>query len=249
MAATTTLQSVRRALAVLEEIARSPSPTAKDLAAACDLELATTYHLVNTLIEAGYVDKDDRRLFPTGKLVELGAAVERRLRPDPALIAAIERMTAETGETTYLSEWLRGDVVAVASLEGTHPVRVGIVPAGERGFAHARAAGKALLAFGPPERLEVVLRRGELPARTASTITDPAKLVAEIEQIREDGYAVDHGEFLDDVWCVSAPVLDESRHARYTLALLVPANRFPALRDGLVATVTTAARELSAVAA
>lgn len=248
MAATTTLQSVRRALTVLEEIARSAPPTAKDLATACGLELATTYHLVNTLIDAGYVEKDDRRLFPTGKLVELGSAVERRLRPDPALIAAIERMTAETGETTYLSEWLRGDVVAVASLEGTHPVRVGIVPAGERGFAHARAAGKSLLAFGPPERLDVVLRRGELAPRTSTTITDPARLLAEIDRIRVDGYAIDHGEFLDDVCCVSAPVLDDSGYARYTLALLVPSNRFPQLERELVETVIRAARSVGSVA-
>ncbi|CAN5356041.1 IclR family transcriptional regulator [soil metagenome] len=240
--AATTLQSVRRALVVLEEIARSSPLSAKEIAVACDLELATTYHLVNTLIEAGYVDKDDRRLFPTGRLVELGAAVERRLRPDPALLAAMERLALETSETTYLSEWLRGDVVAVSSLEGTHPVRVGIVSAGERGFAHARASGKSLLAFGPPERLEVVVGRGALTPRTKRTIVDVATLKAEIVEAREKGYAVDLGEFIDDVCCISAPIVEETGDARYCLSVLVPTARFEASRERLIEAVTGAAR-------
>lgn len=240
----TTLQSVRRALAVLEEIAHSSPISAKDLALACDLEVATTYHLVNTLIEAGYVEKDDRRLFPTGRLVELGAAVERRLRPDPALIAAMERLAKATAETTYLSEWLRGDVVAVSSLEGTHPVRVGIVPAGERGYAHARASGKSLLAFGPPDRLDVVLNRGELAARTSHTITDPERLKAEVAQAREHGYAIDLAEFIEGVCCVSAPVVEDSGHARYCLSVLVPEGRFEANRERLIQAVTEAAQSV-----
>ncbi|WP_162606490.1 IclR family transcriptional regulator [Jiangella asiatica] len=237
----TTLQSVRRALAVLEVIAYSSPPTAKDVAVACDLELATTYHLLNTLIEAGYVEKDDRRLFPTGRLVELGAAVERRLRPDPALIAAMERLTSVTGETTYLSEWLRGDVVAVGSMEGTNPVRVGIVPTGERGFAHARASGKVLLAFGPPERLEVVLKRGSLRARTANTITRVARLEAEIEQVHRQGYAVDRAEYIEGVCCIAAPISESTGFSRYCLAVLVPATRFADEETMLIEAVTTAA--------
>lgn len=249
MRAVTTLQSVRRALAVLEEIARSAPTTAKELAVACDLEPGTTYHLVNTLIEAGYVEKDGRQLFPTGRIIELSASVERHLRPDPLLIRALERLAAATAETTYLSEWLRGEVVAVRSIEGTQPVRVGAVLIGERGFTHARAAGKALLAFGPAERLEAVANGGDLQPRTSKTITDISALKAEIAVARTNGYAIDICEFADDVCCVSAPIAEDAGYARYCLSVLVPTMRFETQREALVMAVTNAAHTASAAIA
>lgn len=232
--ATTTLQSVRRAMALLEAIAFGTPATAKGLADRCRFEVGTTYHLLNTLIESGYLEKEGQQIYPSARLVELGQAVEQRLRPNPQLVAAMDRLSETSGETVYICEWLRGDVLAIASREGTKPVRVGVGHTAVRGFAHARASGKVLLSFGPAERLESYLRRGPLVPRTSYTITDPAVLRAELDQVRREGYAIDTCEFLDEVCCLCVPVLEPSGEARFGLSVLVPSTRFDALRAGLV---------------
>jgi IclR family acetate operon transcriptional repressor len=243
--ATTTLQSVRRAMTLLEAIAFGSPVTAKDLARRCGLEIGTTYHLLNTLIESEYLEKEGLQIYPSARLATLGQAVEQRLRPSPALMAAMDRLCEELGETTYLSEWIRDDVVAIASREGTKSVRVGMVHRTDRGMAHARASGKALLAFGPPERLETYLRRGPLTQCTAYTITDPAELRADIEVVQRQGYAADRCEFLEEVCCLSAPVLSDAGTARFAISVLVPSSRFDALHDVVLAALTQTIKEAS----
>lgn len=118
------------------------------------------------------------------------------------------------------------------------------MPTGERGFAYARASGKVLLAFDSPERLEVMLKRGSLRARTANTITQPARLEAEIEEVHRQGYAVDQAEYIDGVCCVAAPITENGGFSRYCLAVLVPAIRFAGEKDMLIESVTTVASEV-----
>jgi IclR family acetate operon transcriptional repressor len=241
--ATTTLQSVRRAMTLLEAIAYGAPATAKDLAHRCGLEIGTTYHLLNTLIESDYLEKEGLQIYPSARLVQLGQAVEERLRPSPTLMAAMDHLCETLGETVYLSEWIRGNVVAIASREGTKSVRVGMVRTAHGGSAHARASGKALLAFGPSDRLETYLKRGPLTSVTTNTITDAAVLRAELERARREGYAADLCEFLDEVCCLSAPVLDGAGTARFAISVLVPSSRFDALHDSILAELLATARQ------
>ena len=54
---------------------------------------------------------------------------------------------------------------------------------------------------------------------TPNTIVDPAELAAELEQVREDGYAVNDEESALGVRTLAVPILDAAAHARYALAI------------------------------
>jgi DNA-binding IclR family transcriptional regulator len=129
-------------------------------------------------------------------------------------------------------------VVIAAVAEGTQAVRVAGIMVGLRGFAHARASGKALLAFGPPSRMEAYLE-SELEQVTRRTICDASRLRAALEAIREQGYATDVEEFTVGVCCIAAPVL-EKRYATNALTISMPRERFEADRDGAIRAVLAA---------
>jgi IclR family transcriptional regulator, acetate operon repressor len=226
------VQSVTRGLSILELVAAHQPPLrAQDVAALSGLHVATTYHLLNTLVHAGYLRKEDGTFMLASKVAELYSQYDRHLRPSPASLAAIHRLAAVSEETAYVSRWYQGDVTIAGVAEGRRAVRVTGLHVGVSGHAHARASGKVLLAFGPPDRLEEYLARSPLEPRTSRTIVKPAALRKELETIRKRRYSVDREEFVEGVCCLAAPVLDDTGTASVALTITVPATRFAELHN------------------
>lgn len=240
------MQSVRRALALLELVAAADEPIrAKPLAETCGLSLPTAHHLLSTLVSAGYLQKHERAYSLAPKIAELNRAFERKHLPGPALRAALYRVAEETGETACLCRWQQDDVVIIAVAEGSRAVRVAGIPVGLRGNAHARASGKALLAFGPSARRETYLCRS-LAKVTPNTIVDPKKLELELARVRRLGYACDREEFMVGVSCVAFPVIDASG-ASTSLAVNMPADRFAEEFDTVRAVLQEQTQSVSAL--
>ncbi len=226
-APTDIVQSLTRGLSILELVAGHQAPLkAQDVAASSGLHMATTYHLLNTLVHAGYLRKDDGAFTLSSKVAELYSQYDRHLRPSPASLAAMHRLAAVSEETAYVSRWHQGDVTIAGVAEGRRAVRVTGLHIGVRGHAHARASGKVLLAFGPPDRLDEYLARTPLQPRTGRTIVEPAALRKELEAIRRRGYSIDREEFVEGVCCIAAPVLDGTGSASVALTITIPATRF-----------------------
>ena len=102
--------------------------------------------------------------------------------------------------------------------------------------------GKALLAFGPPERLTAVVEAG-LERRTPRTVIAPGLLHTELDTIRRTGIAEEHEESARGIACVAAPVLDAGGHAVAALSITGWANRLHPHR--LAPAVRTAALGIS----
>ncbi len=106
----------------------------------------------------------------------------------------IDQLALRTGETSHLAMRSGEEIVVVARAYGNTAFhfaeRTGVTRP-----PHATAIGKALLAAMPPQNLEMYLPKIELRPLTAKTITDPKKLLEEIEKIRRTGVAYDDGEF------------------------------------------------------
>lgn len=77
---------------------------------------------------------------------------------------------------------------------------------GRRVLPHCTGVGKALLAQLPTIEVRAILGRTGLPAQTDQTITDLELMLAELEKIRRDGYALDSGEQEVGVRCIAAAV-------------------------------------------
>jgi IclR family acetate operon transcriptional repressor len=101
----------------------------------------------------------------------------------------------------------RGQAVYIEKLDAPGFVKMDTW-VGRRMYIHATSVGKALAAFLEKDELETILREQGLPRQTPRTLTSAARLQAELEKVREQGYAVDDEENSLGVRCVGASVFD-----------------------------------------
>lgn len=222
------IQSVSRALAILDAVAESRyAPRAQEIADRLGLHLTTAVHLLNTLVDGGYLEKHGREYtLSTSKVLRLHSRVKTDIRPSPQAVTALHQMTGQTGETGYVSCWTGDDVVLALAIEGSHAVRVAVLHPGTRGDLHARAAAKCLLAFGPESWLDEYLATHPLRPRTPHTIIDADQLRAEVRKVRELGYAEDREEYTKGVCGVSAPLREGGEWPTTALTLIAPEHRY-----------------------
>jgi DNA-binding IclR family transcriptional regulator len=234
----TRIQSVARASQVLLWIAgQATGASAKEVAAAHELALPTTYHLLNTLVDQGMLAKDTQRRYVLGSSAAILAQAHLRAKAVPDnLFNGLRDLARRTEETAYLADWGEHDIRVLASVEGQQMVRVAEVGTGSYEHGHARANGKVLLAFAPPEVRQAYLRIHPLVPVTNSTICTPDQFDRELQGIRERGYAYDVEEFSPGVSCVAAPVLLNG-HVVAALGLSVPTERFDRKRAELTRTL------------
>jgi DNA-binding IclR family transcriptional regulator len=117
----------------------------------------------------------------------------------------LRRMVRELGHTLHLAELSGSDVVYVDKMEGHGAVRMKS-RVGAVAQTHTASVAKVVLAFAPPELREAALASASFQKFTPTTITTPAALTREFDEIRERGWAVDDGEFEDYINCVAVPI-------------------------------------------
>ncbi len=240
--------AVARAVAALNALARSSEGlTLSALARELGEPKSTLHGVLVTLVESGLLVRDEAskryRLGP--HVLALAGAYARQSDLLRAFADVARPLARELGETIQLAILQGRDVLYIGKQEGTQWVRLAS-EVGTRLPAHATSLGKCLLAWLPPEELEQLLAEGPLVALTPRTITDPAVLRCELAQVREQGYAIDRGETLPDVWCFGAPVRDAHGAVVAAVSISVPVTRIDAERtEELVVAVQQVAAELS----
>lgn len=196
------VQSVQRALDLLETVARSGGQLAiGELATASDLPLPTIHRLLRTLVDRGYMRQlPDRRYALGFRLVPLGLASSALVGPhvQPVLEDLVDRL----GESANLAILAGDQAEYVAQVPSRHAMRM-FTEVGRRVELHCTGVGKALLAqLDDAQVAAVVVARG-LPARTEHTLTTAQDLRSALADVRERGYAIDEQEQEIGVRCVA----------------------------------------------
>lgn len=208
----THVQSVDRALDLLEALAVEDASSLGEVAARTGLTPSTAHRLLATLAARGYAQQRPAsgRYLLSHRIVELANSVESRTaQTRTTLRPFVDRIRRICGETTNLSvlDLDRSSIVFIDQAQAATTIRVS-AEIGRSIPAHATAAGKAELAFNPPERIAGY--RIEPVPLTRRTIVDPAVLEAALAEVRDKGYAVDDEEHAEGVTCVAAAVLDRT---------------------------------------
>jgi DNA-binding IclR family transcriptional regulator len=254
--------SVARAMALLDVLADSESGLGvNELARRIDVNASTASRLLATLQDAGLVERSDGGPYRLGlKLVALSDRVLARLDVRERARPLLARLVAETGETATLSLPGGDEAITVDFVPSASSV-VSMARIGRPSVPHATAVGKVMLAFagtgaGASEPGPLTLRPGpgpgasgapetSLTAFTERTITDPDALAAELERVRERGYAEAVGEREADLGALAAPVFGRGGGLAAILGIQGPATRLPAAtRKTLHAPLLQAAGEL-----
>ncbi|MFB6119483.1 MAG: IclR family transcriptional regulator [Halobacteriaceae archaeon] len=136
----------------------------------------------------------------------------------------VEELAEETEEKIWCAVEEHGRSVHIHGAEGKRSVRT-YARVGHRNYLHQHAAGKAILANLPDDRIEEIIETYGLPARTEHTITERKVLWEEIEAIRDRGYAFNIEESVEDLHAIGAPITDEDGIAIGSISISGPANR------------------------
>jgi IclR family acetate operon transcriptional repressor len=242
--AKTRIQSVSRAVQILRFVAEHDegAATLTEIASAMGTPLPTAYHMLATLVDEGMLVREPKRGYRLGSTVGLlGDAFRREPALADGLLEPLRKLAVATGEASFLSGWQSDEVTLLRAEQGRFGFRVPKVTAGFTAFAHARAAGKLLLAYLPKADLREYLEHHPLRPLTPRTITGRAAFQRELAAIRASGYAVDDEEFMDGVACASAAARDgDGLVLAYSVA--APVERFRANRDRFLQATRSAAR-------
>jgi IclR family acetate operon transcriptional repressor len=202
------VQSVDRALALIEVLARSANGLPlTELTQRASLNISTGHHLLATLIKWGYVARTSGRRYALGaRGLHLAQAFLKQVDLPRRAQPHAERIVEETGETVRLAV-LQGDaVMTLLTRDGRHAVRVDAGAVGYAGPVHATALGKAMLAWVPEHEIRRILAARGMAAFTPGTVTDPDVFIQQLRLVRRNGHAIDREEFQPGVICVGAAI-------------------------------------------
>ena len=222
------MQSLDRAIALLERLAAGEGATLAELARQTGLPPSTAHRLLTTLHRRGLVGHEpDTGLWTVGAgLFQIGAAY-LRIRKLPELARPVIRaLLAEEGETVNVSMLDRHELVCVAQAESHAAMRV-FFRLGSRLPVHATGAGKSILAAGTDALHAELLGDAPLAPLTANTHRGRAALLRDVAAVRARGWAIDNEEHTTGMRCVSAAVLNEWSEPVGAVSISAPSVRMP----------------------
>lgn len=218
-------------LAKLSRLGSIPKPTAR--------------RLLFSLSNLGMVRENGRGAYSLGpQCLVLGNAFLEGLDLRHEARAVLKELMEKTGETCHLGVRDVDRVVYIEKVESPQAVqlRSGI---GFTAPLYSTALGKVMLAYGDEADVERLVGQG-LGKRTLNTIVDTGSLRAEIEKVRENGFATDDTENEEGIRCVAAPVFDHRKEVIASISISGPEYRIPLDRlEKLALEVKEAAARLS----
>lgn len=234
---TVQVQSVDRALAILDLLARRGEAGVTEIAAELAVHKSTAFRLVGALESRQLVEQvSDRGKYRLGfGIVRLAGATTATLDLPREGQAVCERLAEQLDETVNLAVLDHGAATNITQVYGTAAVttRNWI---GQRTPLHATSSGKILLAWADSKTLEEAL--DTLERFTPNTITSRSKLLAELERTRDRGWASTSEELEIGLNAVAAPILGAGGDVVAAVSVSGPAYRltvesFPSVTEKL----------------
>jgi DNA-binding IclR family transcriptional regulator len=201
------VQSVDRAISVLEILARRGETGVSDVAAEISVHKSTAFRLLGALEARGLVEQaTDRGKYRLGfGIVRLAGAVSGRMDVTQQGRPVCERLAREIGETVNLA--VRQGAAAINLDEVRGPSAVAAHTwVGQLTPLHATSSGKVLLAHLADAARDELLDGGGLERFTPHTITSRTALEKQLGTAREVGYAVTVEEYEIGLNAFAAPV-------------------------------------------
>ncbi|WP_275419309.1 IclR family transcriptional regulator [Acrocarpospora phusangensis] len=210
-------------VAAVSEAGRS-GITLGALAARAGVAVSTAHRYVTSLLELRVLDRDAAGCYRLGVALIMLAG---QYLDEDGLRAAAQPYLAElvelSGETVHLGIPVGHQIVYIDKVESAKSVRL-VSRIGNRAPLHCTAMGKAVLALLDAPAIEKVLA-GQLDRRTPRTLTG-GDLLAELELVRRQGFAIDDEENEEGVRCVGLPIRNSAGQPVGAFSVSAPAGRF-----------------------
>lgn len=214
-------QSLGKALELLDLLAEQRKPMSlAALSEAAGFPKSTTHLLLSTLRSYGYVEqRADGRYFLGIRMYECGHVVSSEWDISTVVKPYLEQLADQTGASAVVTYIDGGHIINLEQFAGRSGVQV-LSEVGARLPLHATAQGKLYLSLLPDADVCSVLRSRGMQAFTPHTLTTQEAVLEQLAQIRQNGYAIENGEYKIGLRAVCAPVFDRDGRARYTVGVV-----------------------------
>ena len=219
--------SVQKSLDILDLFnAATPELGTTEIAAAMGFHKSTVAGLIYTLQAKGYLRQNPAtRKYRLGlKLAERASIMLSHVEIRQVALPQLQELHDCFDETVNLAVLDGADVVYVERLLSRRALGMRS-EVGKRMLAHSTALGKAILSCWTLELVQAFIKQHGLVAVTPHTITEPAKLLYELDRTREQGFAMDDEENEPGGRCVAAPIFDHTGQVVAAASVSVPTSR------------------------
>lgn len=245
MALGTCTNSLERALAILEFVAhKSGGLTNAEISSHFKIPTSSSSYILQRLERAGYLRRDhENGRYEVGlKIVALSHGALRDMGLRRIAEPILHRLSAQTRVSALIGVLERGHVMIVDKVEKPDLARIDM-DIGVRYPAHSTALGKVLLAHLPKDQVIGLFDNPGLPKSSPKTIDSKDRLIAELQSVREQGYATSDGELFLGIRAVAAPIFDES--GEVAAAVSITGVTMYVEDENNISAVKLAAREIS----
>lgn len=221
------VQSVDRAVSVLEILARRGEAGVSEVAAEIDVHKSTAFRLLGALEARGLVEQaTERGKYRLGfGIVRLAGAVTGRIDITQVGRPVCERLAEELGETVNIAILEEQYAINLCQVRGP-----GAVTAhnwvGQLTPLHATSSGKVLLAHLPAKQRVQLLAEAGLKRYTPSTLTARTKLEKNLVEALDRGYAMTFEEYEIGLHAMAAPIRDRDGVVIAAISASGPSYRF-----------------------
>lgn len=242
------IQSVSHALDVLEQFnVNADEIGVTELSKRLKLHKNNVFRLLATLEARGYIEQNKlTENYRLGlKCLQLGQTFSRQTGLLLQSRGVLEELAKTTKESVFVAIRKNAGIVPLDFVEPQRSVRV-VSFLGTALPAHCTAAGKIYLVFESEQGLSQHLPE-RLERFTDKTILERKSLQDQLKEIVVTGYALEQGEYTDDVSSVAVPIRDYTRILVGALALAAPSYRLTsdAIKTNIAPTLVRAGNELS----
>src|SRR5215469_8300357 len=207
---TNPVTAVERALNILEAAAnRRDGLTNSEISHKLGIPKSSASYILRTLDRRGYLRRDtETGRYRLGlKILSLGGDARANLDLAELALPFMRGLSDRIHLTIHLAVLDQGEAVYIEKIEAPGFFKVNTW-VGRRMFLHSTSVGKCLLGWLPKQEVETLLRQQGMKKRTPKTITTIARLSAELEQVRQQGHAIDDEENSLGARCLAAPIFD-----------------------------------------
>jgi len=186
------VKTTKSSFEIIEKIKENEGITASVIGNELGLATSTVHDHLVTLEELGFIIKDEQGYKIGLKFLDYGTLAKNRYKVAEIAKSTLKRLANKTNEFVWFYVEEHGSTIAIAREKGENAVRSSRL--GRPLPMHCTVGGKAMLAHYPRDRVNEIIDQKGLPAVTEQTITDRETLFAELETIREQGYALNDEE-------------------------------------------------------
>lgn len=220
------IQVIERLARLLDVIAAHEDPVSlKILSAETGLHPSTSFRILSSLAEQGFVERTSRGNYTLGvKLMQLGSRVSASVDIRKIALPLMEKLRDQLGETVNLTVREGDEVVYIERSVAKRMIKVEQV-IGSRAPLHVTAVGKLMLGEQGEAACRSYAERSKLPAYTANTHTKIASLLQDCLAAAQRGYSYDNEEAELGVGCIGTLIRDASGHVIAGLSVSAPIER------------------------